>query len=392
MLTPYLPYPLLSGGQIRTYNLLKNLSRKHQITLFSYIRNSEEKQYREELLKYCREVYLFERRQAWSWKNILLAGFTPYPFLVCLYLSPVVKKAIAAVLKKEKYDLIHVETFYVSPQLPKTNLPILLVEQTIEWLVYLNYTKNLKSWILKPFLYFDVLKIKYWEKNFWKTATRLATVSEEDKKIITQTTANQNIEIVANGVDISFFSNCQKKKKSQVKTVLFVGNFKWLPNSDAAIYLVEKIWPKIKQEFQSVRLWIVGKNPTKQILSLQKNSGVEVKGDVADIRQIFSQADVMLAPIRNGRGTKYKVLEAIASMTPVVATPLGVEGLELRNGQEVLIGNTSDELASKTIQLLTNPQLGQQLARKAYQILKDRYNWKIISSQLDEIYLEMGKK
>src|SRR4030042_5600969 len=107
MLTPYLPFPLLSGGQIRTYNLLKNLSRYHKITLFSYIREKKEEKYRQELLKYCQNVYLFPRRRAWSLINILLAGFQSFPFLVCLYLSQQVKKKIKEALEKEKFDLIH---------------------------------------------------------------------------------------------------------------------------------------------------------------------------------------------------------------------------------------------------------------------------------------------
>lgn len=393
MLTPYLPYPLISGGQIRTYNLLKNLSQKHDITLFSYIRDDSEKIYQNELLKYCRQVHLIKRRKAWALKNILLAGFTPYPFLVCLYLSKGLKEAIRKVLEQEKFDLIHAETFYVMPQLPKSNLPILLVEQTIEWMVYERYVQEAKNIFLKPLLYFDVYKIKFWEKYFWNKATRLAAVSEEDKEIIGQTISKKNIDIVANGVDIDFFAATQKKKTFfGIKTVLFVGNFKWLPNSDAAIFLVEKIWPLIRQKVDSVRLWIVGKNPTEKILSLQKQPGVEVKSDIDDIRTAFAAADVMLAPIRNGRGTKYKVLEAVATKTPVVATPLAVEGLDLLDKKEVFIGEGAAVLADKTIQLLSSRDLGKKIASQAYRILKTKYNWGVISQQLDKIYQKMGER
>lgn len=395
MLTPYLPYPLISGGQIRTYNLLKNLSLKHEITLFSYIRKKEEEKYKKELLKYCQNVYLIKRRKAWALKNILLAGFTPYPFLVCLYLSRGLQKTLAKVLKEQSFDLIHAETFYVMPQLPNTKLPTLLVEQTIEWMVYERYTQEVKNILLKPLLLIDVFKIKFWEKRFWKKATRLAAVSEEDKEIIAQTIEKKNIDIVANGVDIDFFAKTKKYAQGGPalggKTILFVGNFKWLPNSDAAIFLVEKIWPLIKGKVKNVRLWIVGKNPTSKILALKKQNGVEVKSNINDIRTAFASADIMLAPIRNGRGTKYKVLEAIATKTPVVATPLAIEGLELEDKKEVLVEKTASELALKSIKLLNNPAFGQKIASQAYQILKNKYNWGAISSDLDKIYQNMGK-
>ncbi len=391
MLTPYLPYPLISGGQIRTYNLLKNLSKSHKITLFSYIRSQEEEKYKKELLKYCKNVYLIKRRRAWALKNILLAGFTPYPFLVCLYLSQGLKNAINETLKREKFDLVHAETFYIMPQLAQSKLPIFLVEQTIEWLVYQRYTQEVKNPLLKPFLWFDVAKIKFWEKYFWKKANKLAAVSEEDRQIIGQTVNIKNIEIVANGVDVDFFSKTGNKK-DKTKTVLFVGNFKWLPNSDAALFLVNKIWPKILDKYKNAQLWIVGKNPTEKILALEKSKNVLVKSDIEDIRDAFSQADVMLAPIRNGRGTKYKVLEAIATRTPVVATPLAVEGLNISDGKEVLVGKTAEELAEKTASILENSKLGETLAKRAYMILKNKYNWETISKELDNIYREIGGK
>jgi len=117
MLTPYLPYPLLSGGQIRTYNLLKILSQKHEITLFALIKEESERQYLSELEKYCTKVKLFKRsKKPFTLKNILRTAISPYPFLVIRnYVSQVIG-AVQAELASEHYDLIHAETFYMMPQ------------------------------------------------------------------------------------------------------------------------------------------------------------------------------------------------------------------------------------------------------------------------------------
>src|SRR3989344_4234929 len=104
MLTPYLPYPLVSGGQIRTYNLLKNLAAKHKITLASFIRDEDEKKYLNDLEPYCQKVILFKRRKAWSPINILLSALTPFPFLVCIYFDMKVRFAIKKELEKENYE------------------------------------------------------------------------------------------------------------------------------------------------------------------------------------------------------------------------------------------------------------------------------------------------
>ena len=143
MLTPYLPYPLDMGGKTRSYNLIKDLAKKHEITLFSFIRKDEEIKYIPELLKFCQKVEVFKRRKAWSLTNIFLSGFTPFPFLVCLYLSLKWRRAITKELNDGNYDLIHAETFYVMPMIPQSRVPILLVEQTIEYLVYQHFLELL---------------------------------------------------------------------------------------------------------------------------------------------------------------------------------------------------------------------------------------------------------
>jgi len=390
MITPYLPFPLVSGGQIRTYNLLKNLAAKHKITLASFIRDPSEKKYLKNLEIFCDKVIIFKRRRAWSPLNILLSGITPFPFLVSIYFDMGVRKKIKEELEKEKYDLIHAETFYVMPNIPETKVPIFLVEQVIEYLVYQRFIEGLPIWVLpmKPLLQLDVLKIKWWEKYYWKKSKRLAAMSKEDKRFIEKSDPNLKVDVIANGVDIEFFEKTQKQTLKN-PTVLFVGNFKWLPNRDATKFLIEEIWPKIKTNIKNVRLWIVGRNPPEDIL---KYSSVDINIDskVEDIRQAYGKSSVLVAPIRNGRGTKYKILEAMATKTPIVGTRLAIEGLNIKNEKEALIGSNSENLSKQTIRILKDNKLGTNLAQRAYQLVKDQYDWKKISQELDRVYKEVG--
>lgn len=384
MLTPYLPYPLFSGGQIRSYNLLKNLSQKHEITLFSFVRSAKEDQYLSNLKPFCKKVVIFKRRQAWDPRNLLLSLFTPYPFLVAIYLSRHFRQAISRELAGGSYDLIHAETFYIMPNLPRTTVPTLLVEQTIEYLVYQQFVRDFRFWLLKPLLYFDVGKINLWEKYYWRQATRLAAMSDSDGQIMGQFVKDKKVDVVANGVDVKFFA---RVKPRSGQTVLFIGNFKWLPNRDAAKFLTKEIWPKIAAALPQAELLIVGRNPTKEILKLAQ-TGVRIESDVADIRTAFAKASVLLAPIRNGRGTKYKVLEAMASGLPVVTTKLGIEGIEA--GGSVLVAETAEDLAGQTIKVLRDQRLAARLADKAKTIVYRRYNWQTISNRLNAVYQQLG--
>lgn len=391
MITPYLPYPLTSGGNIRTYNLLKNLSAKHEITLFSFYRKPEEEAYVEKLQPFCKKIRIFKRTSGpWHPRNLFLAAFTRYPLLVSIYLYKMAKQAILEELERDNYDLIHAETFYVMPNIPQTKVPILLVEQVIEYLVYQTYVKRASNPLAK-LLYFDVAKIRRWENFYWNKADKLATMSEDDKQFIVKATGRTDIKVVANGVDPVHFAAARKIKTKQ-PTVLFVGHFKWLPNKEAITFLVEKIWPLIKKQVKNARLWIVGRDPIQKIRDYGKQQDIKVDDGIEDIRDAFGGADVLLAPILNGKGTKYKVLEAMATGTPVVATPLGVEGISAHHEKQVLVGKTPEELASFTIELLKNKGKSAKIAAAARKLVEKDYSWKAISDDLDQIYQELGKK
>ncbi len=388
MLTPYLPYPLLSGGQTRSYNLLKNLARDHDITLFSFIRTNEEKKYRAELLKYCKKVEVFVRRPAWSLINVFLAASSPYPFLVAIYLSQNVKKALSFELDRNKYDLIHAETFYVMPNIPKTRVPVLLVEQTIEYRVYQHFVQQSVPNVLKPLLWLDVWKVRFWEKFFWRKADRVVAMSEADKEKMLRVLPNLTVDVVPNGVDMNSFQ-AKKRAKATRPTILYVGNFKWLQNREAAIILMRDIWPKIKKKMPNARLRIVGRGLGEDLKKWRRDDMV-FDEHVDDIRNIYQEADIMLAPIKGPGGTRLKILEAMASGCPVLTTPVGIEGIAAKNGTEVLVGNTSEDLAKLAVDLLNDPAKRKSLTNHAMKLVHKKYNWLEITQKLEGIYQEVG--
>jgi len=390
MLTPYLPYPLVSGGQIRTYNLLKHLSKIHDVTLFALIKNESERQHLSELQKYCHKIRLFKRTEKpFVLRNILLAGFSPYPFVVTRNLPLGMRRAVKEELESSKYDLIHAETFYMMPNIPPTKIPIILAEQTIEYLGYQDYTKKART-LLRPILAIDVMKIKYWERYFWHKADKLITMSEDDKEFIEKELRRSlNISVVANGVDLEFFSSV-KKKLPPSPTVLFVGTFKWLPNIEAVSEIVNQIWPLVLNKLPRAKLKIVGFSPTDRIMSYGKDPSIEVLGGIDDIRDAFASSHVLLAPIRSGKGTRYKVLEAMVTGTPVVATNLAVEGMGLTPGKHVLTADKPTQLAKETVKLLNSPSLQQTLSATSRQYVQESYSWDTIAKDLDAVYKEFA--
>lgn len=391
MLTPYLPYPLLTGGQTRSYNLIKRLSSLgHKITLFSLIKSEREREYVGELEKFCVEVAVFSRSEKpWTISNILRTGFSIYPFLVVRNWAKGERSAIEKKLMTEKFDLIHAETFYVMPHIPKTDIPILLVEQTIEYLVYRHFAQESRFFMLKPLFYFDVLKLKYWEERYWRKAAKVVAMSDEDRKVMISEDDKLGVDIVPNGVDSVYFNQSVTKRLKQ-QIILYVGNFTWLQNREAVDILARKIWPKIKKDLPKTKLWIIGKEAQKFFPSLAMGD-IRVE-EVSDIREVYQQASLLVAPIYGGGGTRYKNLESFACGLPVVTTSIGIGGTDARDGVEVIIRNDPDEIASAVVELLNNKNLYEKIAENAKKMVKAKYDWDPIARKLSDIYEELGSK
>ncbi len=393
MLTPYLPFPDSSGGQIRSYNLIKDLSKKHEITLFSLIKDDSEKRFIPELTKYCSKVQVFKRSKSpWTLRNILLTGFGPYPFLVIRNLSPEEKDAVVSEVEHVHYDLIHAETFYVMPHIPKTNIPILLVEQTIEYLVYKHYVEGSKNILVRWLLSIDVAKLRFWETSFWKKANRVVAVSESDKKEMLKLVPGLKVDLVPNGVNLNFFRE-KNSWTSQNPKILFIANFKWLQNVEAAKLLLDEVFPLIHRKNADIKVWIVGQHVPKEILEYKSENIIidDLKEDDQEsIRKAYYESSVFVSPLRGPGGTRLKHLAAMAAKLPLVTTSVGAEGLEATDGKEVIIRDEPGEMAEAVLGVLDDENLAKRIAENARKLVEEKFSWYKMGEYLDKIYEKTG--
>lgn len=383
MVSSYLPYPLINGGNIRLYNLLKNLSKSHEITLFCEKRKFQTEKDIDEVRKYCKKVVVFNRKEQWTFENIIKAFFSKNPFLMVGHTLLEMKIKLRKELIENNFDLIHLETFYILQNIPNEPLPIVLAEHNIEYMVYQRFA-NLTKRFIRPFLNWDIEKLKKKEIDAWKKASRLIAVSNAEKGIM-ENILRKKVEVVPNGVDLDYFRmppvlNFENKEKR----VLFIGDFKWIENRESLNFILEKIWPKIKTKFNA-KLWIVGQNIPQKIKE-RENKDIILDRNIIDTPKIFERAFILLSPIKVGGGTSFKILEAMACGVPVVTTKLGIEGI---GGDICLTGETNEEIIEKIEELFLNRKLYEGIANKARKFIEENYDWKKISKKLDSVYLSL---
>lgn len=390
MFTPYLPYPDSSGGQIRTQNLLKHLRKEHEITLFSLIKYKKEEQYIPILERdFCKKVRVFYRpEKPWMLQNILRTGFSTNPFLVVRNFSNEAKKAVSEELRTGHYDLIHAETFYAMPHIPNTNLPVVLVDQTIEYKVYDHYVSHTAPFWIRPLLSVDVAKLKYWERFYWRQANKVIAVSEKDKEEMLAVEPNINVEIVPNGVNLDLFKKTENWAKKP-PTILISNNFKWLQNVEAAQLLLNDIFPLVKKEIPDSRVVVVGQHIPDGIKKYASKD-VEIRSlpedDIDGTIDAYSKATVFASPVKGPGGTRLKNLAAMASQLPMVTTSVGASGLGVTFGRDVLIGDDSKTFSQQIIRIINSPDLGKQLGENSRKIVEQNFDYKIIAQKLSRIY------
>ena len=389
MLIPYLPYPPSEGGQLRSYKLIKLLSQHHDITLVCFSRQHNTPQQINHMRQFCKKIIVIERGQTWTIPNILRTGLSPYPFLISIYYSSQTKKILETELRDQKYDLIHAEMFYTLPYLPKNHTPTILVEQTIMSRNFGHYIDTQKKFWLKPFMWIDVAKIHFWEKYFWQKVDRVVAVSKEDAAVISHMVPGIQVDIVPNGVGEDV-SNLPKALHYN-HHVLYMGNYKWIDNWEAANILATQVFPLIKAKIPDATLTIAGQFPTPDVKSLANRqldiSVLELKeNDFAGVVNAYKRSGLLVAPMYAPGGTRLKILAAMAAMIPVVTTPIGAEGYDAVNGESILTGQTPTDIAARAIEVFQDQALYKKIAQNARVLVDTKFSWEPIAKKLESIY------
>jgi glycosyltransferase involved in cell wall biosynthesis len=186
---------------------------------------------------------------------------------------------------------------------------------------------------------------------------------------------------VPTGVDIEYFKPDGRAPEQGL--ILFLGSMDWMPNIDAVQYFVGSIFPIIKEKYPSAKLAIVGRNPIKSVKELSDDDkSIVVTGTVDDVRPYLRKASVMVVPLRAGGGIRIKIFEAMASGVPVVSTSVGAEGLDVENNKNILIGDSPEDFADKTLRILNNEL--PEISSNARRLVEENFSWEKVTDLFEK--------
>jgi glycosyltransferase involved in cell wall biosynthesis len=315
----------------------------------------------------------------------LNSALSPLPYTAAKFGGRVVRENIRAVLENEPFDMIFANFAFMAHAVPAEfarSTPIVLDEHESEGLLWRQYLRQ-GGIPKRAFALLNLAKMRRFQKTVGgRIAAMLCASDRETGFARTFMPANVKLWTVPNGVDTDYFVPSPPQERENHSIVL-CGGYGVYRNSEAAIWFAGSVFPLVKKEVPHAEFWIVGSNPNQEVRSLAETPGIHVTGTVPDVRPYYGRAAVTVAPYRYGEGTKLKVLEAMASGAPVVSTPIGCQGIEVKDGEHVLIVNSAEEFARKIIFLLGNEELRRNLAAKARTVIEQEYSWKKIVGDLD---------
>ena len=379
IISTQLPYPLTEGANIRIFNLIKQLSKDHEIHLASFIKSPKELDHAQSLQPYCKKVKLIEMNRSplkrlWQ---IGISSIISKPYLVKINELKEMQNAVNELARE--VDAVQAEFPYGGQYIENVKCKRVLDEHNVESEILRNQFRYERNICRKASSFLQYLKMLNFEKKLCSKMDIILATSEEDKHILER--SNEKVFVVPNGIE----STIEQAEDRGNKVVTYTGVMSYRANVDAMLFFCKNMWPLVKREEADAKLVIVGKNPTKEIMGLASDD-VMVTGEVRDIREYIRQTSVFVAPLRIGSGTRIKILEAMAHGKPVVSTKLGCMGLDVEQGKNIYIADDPQEFANYVTRLLREKDERIRIAKNSLELVKEKYTWDVISKKLEEVY------
>jgi sugar transferase (PEP-CTERM/EpsH1 system associated) len=350
-----LPYPPDKGDKIRSFRELEGLAQHHEVDLFCFYDQPEDRQYIPQVQRYCREVYAEELSWWRSRAQASLATAMGRPFTTAFYHSPAMARHVREALAARNYDLIFVFSSSMAPYVESATPPVILDMVDVDsdkWTQYARHTSFPASWLWLA----EGNKLakceEHWARKF--SMTLLCTGAEVE--ILRRNLPNERIEALENHLDTNYFNPAGIAVTSEIAAlqpyIIFTGSMDYFPNIDAVTFFYQNVFPRIREQVPKARFVIAGRNPSREILRIARDPAVIVTGTVSDMRPYLLGASAAVAPLRVARGVQNKILESMAMGVPVIASGVAAKALPKDLLPAIHVEDDSQQIANFVIEQL----------------------------------------
>jgi sugar transferase (PEP-CTERM/EpsH1 system associated) len=381
------PYPTEKGDKVRAYYQIKELSRNNEIFLVCLSEFKIKEEHLAMVRPYVKEVNIIHISLLKRIINLFFGIFNSLPMQVNYFKSHQMKGIVSDWCQKFKIDVCYVQLVRIVENIPK--LP-----QVVFFLDYMDAfsegtrNRSLKSSFFKRIIYkLESQRLKNYEKQVTNRFEGLSVITEAEAGFLPEDAQNKLI-ITPNGVSDHFFNYPLLGWADKKYDIIFSGNMQFVPNIQAALYLVKKVLPLIIRDFPTIKICIAGVDPVSEIKALACNN-VVVTGFVEDLGEIMSQSKISVAPMFSGSGLQNKLLENMAVGIPLITSPLSAAPIHALKDKHLLVASNEVEFAQNIKKLLNNEEYANELGREGQRFVKLNFRWETYNERLENAFKKL---
>ena len=381
LVTPTVPYPPNWGFGIRVFNFIRELSKTCDVTVVCYAEEADRPKV-DELRTYCTAVHTVASPLSTTWRKraAQLRSVVSHRSFQSLGLrSKPMEALFRRLLSRGSFDLVQLESSQLSAVADWGATPLIVDEHNIEYELLHRMFEVETSPLRKGYNWLEYRKFKTEEFAAWRGADACVLTSRREQVVVAARERSKLTHVAPNGVDIDFFVPSDGPPTPE--SIVYTGLMSYRPNVDAVTFFVEEVLPLIVAKRPTAQFTIVGLRAHESVGSLA-GPNVRILSDVPDVRPYVREAAVFAVPLRMGSGTRLKILEGLAMGKAIVSTRLGCEGIEVVEGEHLLVADEPAEFADAVLRLMVDRELSERLGRTGRTLVEERYSWVTITAAL----------
>lgn len=395
------PYPPKSGVHLRSFHLLRGVATQHDVDLIAFVqepwlkifygsRTQALAECEKGLREICRSVRFLTidslARPAGKLRTAMAGMVSPAGYTLRWLQSSAAQRVFAAAAQERRYGLAHFDTIGLAPyRAPFGPVPATLGHHNIESHMLLRRAANEGDILKRAYFALEGARVRRYEARVAERFAAHITCSELDSERLHAIAPHANAVVIPNGVDVDYFQ--PRAPEAAAPSIIFVGSLNWYPNVEAVLFLLRDVWPALKAQIPQLHLDLVGSAPPDVVLELASSlPDVTVHGFVDDVRPFMEAATLYVCPIRDGGGTRLKLLDAFAMRKCVIAHPIACEGIDVVPGRHVEHATSAEEFVRSITRLLRAPDERRSMGLAAQQLVTERYSFAQIGRRLADLF------
>jgi glycosyltransferase involved in cell wall biosynthesis len=379
-------HPVDKGGRIRTYQMLRSLTKRHHVTYLCLDDGTAAPNARSLATEYCHQLETVQFNPPVKgglrfFVDLILNLFSPLPYAITRYQSVELRARIAELAPNA--DLVVCDFLTPSVNVPN-ELPSrkVLFQHNVESMIWERHVTVPQHAMRKLYMRQQWRKMERFESRMCQFFDHVVAVSNDDARIMKERYHVASVSAVATGVDIAFFAHRPAPSHEANNELVFVGSMDWMPNEDGIRWFAECVFPQVRLLIPNAQLTVVGRSPPASMRRLaSREAGIDVVGTVPDVRPYWERAAVSIVPLRIGGGTRLKIFEAMAMGIPIVSTSVGAEGLPVTHGDDLLIADSPEAQTAAIVSLLKDREAARRMADRARDYVAANCSWDVVAEQ-----------